>query len=113
MLDPKRHPHFNKVMYMNLMFTILYTPFFCVQNLASTLQKEGGFGDLGFTVLAVLYGVTMIGAIIAPAVVTKMGLRAGMVVGGLFTSMVVFCQVIPAFRVANQNENPADHSAFW
>jgi len=95
------------------MFAILYTPFYCVQNLASTLQEEGGFGDLGFTVLAILYGVTMFGAIIAPAMVTKIGLRSAMVLGAIFSSMVVFCQVIPAWRVSNKGEDPKDHGNFW
>ena len=42
--------------------------------------------------LAVLYLVTMLGAVVGAAVVGKMGLRMAMFVGGLMVSLVVFCQ---------------------
>ena len=91
MLDSNKHPHFKKALYMSFMFQILYIPFYCVQNLASTLQKEGGFGNLGFTVLAILYLTSMIGAIITPGVVKSFGIRVAMVVGAIGASTVVFC----------------------
>ena len=101
MLDKQKHPHFNKAFLLSVLFTVLYTPFDCVQNLTSTIQEEGGFGDFGFTVLAVLYLVTMMGAVVGAAVVGKMGLRMSMFVGGLMVSLVVFCQAVPAYRIAH------------
>ena len=53
MLKKELHPHFGKAAYFSLMFLCLYAPFMCVQNLVSTIQKEAGFGDLGFTLLAI------------------------------------------------------------
>jgi hypothetical protein len=51
-----RGPHFWKCVYVSCLFALLYTPFMCVQNIMTTIQDKAGFGDLGFTLLAILYG---------------------------------------------------------
>ena len=55
----------------------------------------------------------MLGAIVAPGCVTKLGVKRSLIVGALMTSAVVFCQVLPAWKASMKDEDPQSHGAFW
>ena len=81
----------------------------CVQNIISTVQEQGGFGELGFTLLAILYIFQTIGSVMGPALVTKVGIKCSLVIGAMMMSFVVLAQVIPAWRVTQLHEDPGEH----
>ena len=104
-----KHPHFWKAAYYSFLFTVFYTPFMCVENITSTLQEEGGFGELGYLMLGLSYGMHMVGAIISSAVAAKIGIKKSSIIGALLSSSFVFCQIAPAWRVTVMGDNPDDH----
>jgi MFS family permease len=76
---------------LGAIFLILNIPFMTVQNLLSELQKNNGFGALGFWLLAVFYLFQMLGSVISAAVFDKIGMKSTFFLGGIFLSLVVLC----------------------
>jgi hypothetical protein len=81
----------------------------CVENITSTLQEEGGFGELGYLMLGLSYGMQMVGAIISSAMAVKIGIKKTSILGAFLSSFFVFCQIAPAWRVSVMHENPEVH----
>ena len=52
--NKEKHPHFWKATYISFMFMLIYSPQNVVLNILGDLMEDS-FGDLGFSVDAVLY----------------------------------------------------------
>ena len=63
------------------------------------IEKANGFDSLGFYLLGVLYLSQMAGSVVSPLICDRLGLKWTFVIGFFFLSMMVFCQILPAYRV--------------
>ena len=94
-----------------MLFLIGYIPFMTVQNLMSEIEKANDFESLGFQLLAVLYLFQMMGAILGASITSKIGLKQTFVVGFVCLSLMVFGQMLMAWRAEkNKNDNQDDAS---
>lgn len=73
------------------------------------IEKANDFEALGFQLLAVLYLFQMIGAIMGASITSKIGLKQTFVVGFICLSLMVFGQMLTAWRAEkNENDNQDD-----
>lgn len=56
----------------------------------TTIQAKAGFGELGFTLLAILYGTQTIAAMFGAGIVTKLSIKKTLVLAAFCMSMVSF-----------------------
>ena len=73
--------------------------------LVSVIEKASGFDSLGFYLLAVLYFSQMLGSVIAPSICNKLGLKWTFITGFACLSLMVFCQILPAYRLSVLGSN--------
>lgn len=97
---------------LGAIFFIINIPFMTVQNLMSELQKNNGFGALGFWLMGVFYLFQMVGSIVSAAVLEKIGMKPTFILGGIGLSMIVFFQIVPAYRSQILSDPDTEHSSF-
>lgn len=68
-------------------------------------MKDFGYGELGFYNLSVLFLVYGIGSFFSTATINKMGIKFGLVLGGIFKSLWVLACVIPAYGAISEDKN--------
>lgn len=100
------------VVYLGFLFLVGYIPFMTVQNLITEIEKANHFDSLGFQLLAVLYLFQMIGAILGASIASKIGMKLTFGIGFVCLSMMVFCQILTAWRAQKNQKDNQDGSSF-
>lgn len=93
-----KYVNLSKVTFLGVLFLVGYMPFLTVQNLVTAIMSANGFESLGFGLLAVLYLFQMFGALLGASIASKMGMKLTFGVGFVLLSMLVFGQILPAWR---------------
>lgn len=79
---------------LGLLFMAVYTPNCCTVNLASTINEENGFGELGFLMIGAMYLALMVGSFVCVAMISKIGVKKTFTLGGVLLSMMAFVQIM-------------------
>jgi hypothetical protein len=71
-------------------------------------MDNNGLGNLGYTLLAVLFLFIGVGSIVSPAILKVWGTKKCLLVGGISHFIFVFSQILPAWR-AEYFQDPQKH----
>ena len=86
------YTNFSQVLLLSLGFQLLFTAWFTTQNFASKVLYDDGFGDAGYTSVALLYFVFGISSFFGAVVVNR--------IGSLPISMFLGCLCFSGFIVS-------------
>ena len=103
-----KHLNFCNATFMSALFLVLYIPFNTCQNTMSQIQKENGFGNLGFLVIGILYFAQMFGSLVSAQICSKIGLQWTFVVGALTMVIIIYTEVISAWRAERIEDGTPD-----
>ena len=87
-----------KALYFSFCFCLLYIAFNTTQNLTSQVEQDNGLGNIGFTLLSIIYGCQGIGGFIGPAIHKKLGDNISLVIGGFCIFTFIAATILPAWR---------------
>ena len=93
-----KHINFYNATWMSALFLVLYIPFNTCQNTMSQIQEENGFGNLGFLLLGIIYVAQMFGSVVSAQICSKIGLQWTFVIGGLTMVVIIYTEVISAWK---------------
>ena len=88
--------NFKNATILSATFCFIYIPANVTQNTMSQILSKN-FGELGFTLQALLYLCSMTGSLISPALIKKYGMKPLFIIGGILFDLVIFEQILPAW----------------
>ena len=101
----KKYRNFCQVTHLSVSFLLLYIACNPTSILQSHIMKSFGYGELGFYNIAVLFLCHAIGSFFSTATINKMGIKFGLVVGGVLKSLWVLACVVPAYGAISEDKD--------
>lgn len=90
------YTNLEKVIFISIVIMILFTAFNSASNLSGHLMKSAGFGDLGFTNLAIVYLFVSITSLFSTGIVTKLGIKLSFFVTSMCYCFWVLTFILPS-----------------
>ena len=97
--------------FLSIIFFLIYIPYNITQNTMSTILQKN-FGRMGFFLVATQSFCSMLGGILAPYMLKKVGWKTTFIIGGIGFCIVVVEQILPAWYDEVQS-NPDEVNGKW